>query len=368
MRQTSSPLQPSVSPEVAALHQLQSAMAELASDATANERASAAAKLGHLCWFAEQNGRRFKLIHPGGGLARDPERAFTRDGKKLAAWPGCPTPHTAVFDLVVEGDPRGRFVWDLELQQVAPWRELQEIPPAPSRPQTEATPVQPSQQLLEIGPLCVQQTAVAVAVAAAASRHWKCELDAAVEKRASLVRTLDADKAKLQRLNRALGDQLAADLLAGKTLDDEHHETRQIHRLQNRIGASSAAQDLANGAIDAARVQWESAEQARSEAVVDWSGAEQLAAIESIRQALDIAAPAMARLAAVDEVKSRLLGPNIRTQRPHHPGLVSGGRVVRKIIDHLPTNIRPRSLEETAFASAVTADAAAINPEMELLG
>ncbi len=340
-------------------------MDSLGEAATPGARAAVIAGFGHRTWFAMQSDRQFELARPAGGLRADPEKAFTTDVSKLKDYLRSDTINTVVFDIEDEHG-RVRCVFDIEFQRVDRYRIYQTgtVHPGPTKSKKIDAPVaRPKPQPIVVP--AINDAAQRLATAEQAFARSKAVHAAAVTKYGELASSARESDDKAARLTTQLGKRLATEVMAGNDLADDHPETDRIKRLELKRDATNFALPLAAEAVDAAAALIQTTGAARVRAALDWAAAEQAVALSDAKALLTAMAPALVRLAAIDRVKTRLIGAAPKTTDPTHPGLISTERVSGALVKQVPTLLRPPELEPEHLAAAISADVEIINQTLE---
>lgn len=345
---------------------IQVAMDDLPDSATISDRAVSIAQLGFPTWFAGQEQRGFVLAQAPGGPMADAEKAFTTSVDRLKNRTATNGVNTVAVAIPHPAGGDERHVFNLRTKRIEPWtvyvlatfdRPKRLSPPAPRAERISPVPYQ-------IRP--VSETLSDLREAVDEFRAANALLMAAKAKETSITIEQKDATAQAAKLTQGLSDRLAQDILAGREIDDTHPETAKVHKLTTKADALSTALPFARAATQEAQSIVTHAASLRSMAILDWAASEQYEALQDAIAAVRAMAPALAKLAAVDRVKTQLFGKQIVTGQAEHPGLISTERLVVKLIKDLPDRVRPPALTSSTFETAITEAVSDIRSNLEI--
>lgn len=174
----------------------------------------------------------------------------------------------------------------------------------------------------------------------------------------ALVATEETRLAHLQVSARGLRsqfDQVAADIaernlqatLADRPLPEEDpRQAKELRRLQATIQATEAAIPVLERTIAQLRAQRPGLRIAISRAFWPWKAEILQSALASVRDAYSAMSEPIASLVALDELQGRLLGSDFVTDASvDRTVLISSGRLMERLLDGIPKQCRPPSLD-----------------------
>lgn len=343
---------------------IQVAMDDLPDSATISDRAVAIAQLGFPAWFAGQEQHGYVLAQAPGGPTANAEKAFTTSVDRLKNRTAANGVNTVAVAIPHPAGGDERHVFNLRTKRIEPWKIY--LSAAFDRPKQLATPSPRAR--LPPEPIKIRPLIETVADLRHASDEFNAASDrlaSAKAKEAELISEQRAATTQAAAITKGLSDRLAQDILAGLEIEDSHPETAKVRQLTTKAAAITTALPLAQSATAEAQAIADHARVLRSKVALDWAAAQQCQALQEATAAVLAMAPALATLAAVDRVKSQLLGRDLVRAPAHHPGLISTERLAFKLIKELPDRIRPHALSTGAFETAISDAVSAIKSTLE---
>lgn len=356
---TKQPQQPPNDPDA---HLLEAVRTALSKSGSLRDRALAIAKLGHPVWYANSDDRGgYELIQlegRGSMLPENADRLLTTD-EEILAKPRFEADALA-FRIVGADGKAVLYAWAKGRAVVEPFRVVQRaahdtatatrLPAAKPIPKAPVHPVVLVDREVAADRICQHDAQVAA---------LEQKIRESREQSASIKSQAGLDEEQIETLTETRSDRAAKSIRTGEDIGDEAAETKEIAKLQLRIDASTKA--LTANAVE--RAGYEAAlvrlREQRVAAIVDWAGAEHTLAVTDLRAALADLAPLLVRVAAVDRAKLALIGTDrLVTDRPNHPGLTAGEKLIAALAAAIPEVIRPAELS-AASLTPLTGKAAA---------
>ena len=139
--------------------------------------------------------------------------------------------------------------------------------------------------------------------------------------------------------------------LADEPLPEEDpRQARELRRLQATIQASEAAGPVLEQTISKLKSQRATLRAAISRAFWPWKAAILERALADVREAFAAMSDPIADLVALDEIQRRILGSDFITDAGvDRTVLISSGRLMERLLDGIPKQCRPTSLDPSAL-------------------